>query len=138
MKLTATEAFQLSIVFRDAAIAAGDRKIKEWETLSAKQRKDLDDAEWSLLNGASDMVTLAIGLSLDDSVLPLGKLTGVVKSAKTALKQLEDIRKAIKVATALVGLAAAVITRDFGAVAKNAQAVADAADIKLNLPDLPL
>ncbi|MCC7274313.1 MAG: hypothetical protein IT561_16725 [Alphaproteobacteria bacterium] len=141
MKLTSAEAFELAVVFRDAAIAVGDTKIKNWDAMTPKQRKDLEDAEWSLLNAASDMVTMAVGLVLDETQFALARLTGVVGSARKALKRLDDIRKAIKVATALVGLAAAVITRDFGAIAKSAQGVADAIDLGslgITLPKLPV
>jgi len=43
------------------------------------------------------------------------------------VKTLNDVRKVITVATASVGLAAAIVSKDPGAIAKNAKAVFDAA-----------
>ena len=73
------------------------------------------------------MVTKAVGLALDESDPAAKKVQGATASALKAVKTLKDISKVIGVATATVGLAAAVISKDPGAIAKNAKAVFDAA-----------
>ena len=87
----------------------------------------LEDEEWSILNASSDMVTKAVGLALDESDPAAKRVQGATASALKAVKTLKDISKVIGVATATVGLAAAVISKDPGAIAKNAKAVFDAA-----------
>ena len=115
------------IPFRDLSVAIGDFRFAHWDALGEANRKLLEDEEWSILNASSDMVTKAVGLALDESDPAAKKVQGATTSALKAVKTLKDISKVIGVATATVGLAAAVISKDPGAIAKNAKAVFDAA-----------
>src|SRR5262249_61764781 len=65
--LTSDDAFALSKSFRDLSVALGDFRFAHWNTLSESDRTTLEDEEWSLLNSASDMITKAVGLTLDES-----------------------------------------------------------------------
>ena len=127
MPLTSADALALSKSFRDLSVAIGDFRFAHWDALGETNRKLLEDEEWSILNAASDMVTKAVGLALDESDPAAKKVQGATASALKAVKTLKDISKVIGVATATVGLAAAVISKDPGAIAKNAKAVFDAA-----------
>ena len=125
--LTSDDAFALSKSFRDLSVAIGDYRFSHWNTLSAADRTTLENEEWSLLNAASDMITKVVGLTLDESQAGVARLKGATASAQKAVKTLNDVRKVITVATASVGLAAAIVSKDPGAIAKNAKAVFDAA-----------
>jgi len=127
MPLTSADALSLSKSFRDLSVAIGDFRFAHWDALGEANRKLLEDEEWSILNASSDMVTKAVGLALDESDPAAKKEQGATTSALKAVKTLKDISKVIGVATATVGLAAAVISKDPGAIAKNAKAVFDAA-----------
>jgi hypothetical protein len=127
MPLTSADALSLSKSFRDLSVAIGDYRFANWDALGEANRKMLEDEEWSILNASSDMVTKAVGLALDESDPAAKKVQGATASALKAVKTLKDISKVIGVATATVGLAAAVISKDPGAIAKNAKAVFDAA-----------
>jgi len=127
MPLTAADALSLSKSFRDLSVAIGDFRFAHWDALGEANRTLLEDEEWSILNASSDMVTKAVGLALDESDPAAQKVQGATASALKAVKTLKDISKVIGVATATVGLAAAVISKDPGAIAKNAKAVFDAA-----------
>ena len=127
MPLTSADALSLSKSFRDLSVAIGDFRFAHWDALGEANRKLLEDEEWSVLNASSDMVTKAVGLNLDESDPAAKKVQGATASALKAVKTLKDISKVIGVATATVGLAAAVISKDPGAIAKNAKAVFDAA-----------
>ena len=127
MALTSADALSLSKAFRDLSVAIGDYRFSHWDALSEADRKMLEDEEWSILNASSDMVTKAVGLALDESDPAAKNVQGATVAAQRAVKTLNDIRKVIGVATASVGLAAAVISKDPGAIAKNAKAVFDAA-----------
>ena len=127
MPLTSADALSLSKSFRDLSVAIGDYRFAHWDALSEADRKMLEDEEWSILNASSDMVTKAVGLALDESDPAAQKVQGATATALKAVKTLKDISKVIGVATATVGLAAAVISKDPGAIAKNAKAVFDAA-----------
>jgi hypothetical protein len=127
MPLTSADALALSKSFRDLSVAIGDFRFANWDALGDANRKLLENEEWSILNASSDMVTKAVGLGLDESDPAAKKVQGATASALKAVKTLKDISKVIGVATATVGLAAAVISKDPGAIAKNAKAVFDAA-----------
>ena len=127
MPLTSADALSLSKSFRDLSVAIGDFRFANWDALGDANRKLLENEEWSILNASSDMVTKAVGLALDESDPAAKKVQGATASALKAVKTLKDISKVIGIATATVGLAAAVISKDPGAIAKNAKAVFDAA-----------
>src|SRR2546426_6446383 len=127
MPLTSDDAFALSKSFRDLSVSIGDFRFKNWNTLSEADRKTLEDEEWSLLNASSDMVTKAVGLTLDESQAGAQRVQGATAAAQKAVKTLNEVRKVINVATAAVGLGAAIVSKDPGAIAKNAKAVFDAA-----------
>lgn len=129
MSLTAQEAFDLSKQFRDLAIALGNYRFANWQTLTPTQRRDIEDEEWSLINASSDMVTKAVGLALDESKSSLKLIKKSVKKAKSSIKKLKKVKQIISVASAVVGLGAAIISKDPGSIAKNAKLVLDAADI---------
>jgi hypothetical protein len=129
MALTAQEAFDLSKQFRDLAITLGNYRFANWQTLTPTQRRDIEDEEWSLINASSDMITKAVGLALDESKSSLKLITKSVKKAKSSIKKLEKVKQIISVASAVVGLGAAIISKDPGSIAKNAKIVLDATDI---------
>ncbi|HEX6775063.1 MAG TPA: hypothetical protein VF238_04400 [Methylomirabilota bacterium] len=127
MPLTSADALSLSKSFRDLSVAIGDFRFAHWDALSEANRNLLENEEWSILNASSDMVTKAVGLALDSSDPAAAKVQGATARALKAVKTLKDIAKVTGVATATVGLAAAVISKDPEAIAKNAKAVFDAA-----------
>jgi len=129
MPLNAEDAFELSKQFRELAINLGNYRFANWDTLTSTQRRDLEDEEWSLLNSSSDMTTKAVGLALEESAINVKNITSSVGKAKRAIKKLEKVSEVIQVATAAVGLAAAIVAKDPGAIAKNAKLVLEAANV---------
>ncbi|KRT68680.1 MAG: hypothetical protein XU15_C0018G0057 [candidate division NC10 bacterium CSP1-5] len=127
MKLTSEEAFELSRRFRELSVELGNFRFSKWKELSPAQRRTTEDAEWSLLNASSDMITSAVGIVLDETETSFQKLQGSTNKAKRAIQTLKTVRKVINIATAAVGLAAAIISRDPGAIAKNAKGLFSAA-----------
>ena len=125
--LTSDDALALSKSYRDLSVAIGDFRFKNWNTLSEADRKALEEKEWALLNASSDMVTKAVGLTLEESDAAAKKVQGAAATAEKAVKTLKEVRKVITIAAAAVGLAAAIASKDPGAIAKNAKAVLDAA-----------
>lgn len=125
-KLTSQEAFLLAKSFRDLSVSLGDYRFENWGLLTDKQRKAIEDAEWSLLNASADIRTVAVGLVLDETQLSYEKLQQTTSDAKKAVGLLENIRKVIGIATAAVSLAGAVVSLDFGAIVKTAKGLYDA------------
>ncbi len=129
-KLTSEEARELSKLFRTLSVTLGDYRFDHWTTLTRHQRQALEDTEWSLLNAASDMTTMAVGLTLDESMASFEYLKQSTSKAHKAIKKLNTVRKVIQVGTSAVGLAAAIMSKDVGAIAKNAKALVKAATAK--------
>ena len=127
MKITSEEALELSRRFRELSVELGNFRFSKWKELSPAQRRTTEDAEWSLLNASSDMITSAVGIVLDETETSLQTLQDSTNKARRAIRTLKTVRKVIKVATAAVGLAAAIISRDPGAIGKNAKGLFDAA-----------
>lgn len=125
MKLTADQLFALSKRLRELSMAIGDYRFSSWNDLTEKQRGKLESAEWSLLNASSDVITYAVGLELDETQWAFDKLQGLIKDAQRTLKTLAQVRKAINIATAAVGLAGAIISKNPVAIAQQAKNLFD-------------
>ncbi len=126
MKLSSEEAFQLSKSFRELSVSLGDYRFANWSKLSDKEKRACEDAEWSLLNASADIRTAAVGLVLEETELSFSRLQQTTAEAKKTIKRLEDIRKAINIATAAVSLAGAIISRDPSAIGKTAKGLYEA------------
>lgn len=126
-KLTADDAFALATDLRAASVAFGDYRFKNWDNLKNGERTALESAEWSLLNASSDATTMAVGLVLDDSELSFQNLKKATGKAKKAVQTLKTVAKILTLATAAVGLAAAIVAKDPSAIVKNAKGLLDAA-----------
>ena len=131
MALTSADAFKLSKTFHDLSVSIGEYRFANWDTLSEDNRRTLEDEEWSLLNASSDMVTKAVGLTLDETDPTGQKIQAATTAAAKAVKTLKEVGKVISVAAAAVGLAAAIVSKDPGAIAKNSKAVFDAATARV-------
>jgi hypothetical protein len=125
-KLTAQEAFMLAKSFRDLSVSLGDYRFENWNRLTEKQRKTIEDAELCLLNASAEIRTVAVGLVMDETQLSFEKLQQTTSDAKNAVGLLEKVSKVLKVAGAAVSLAGAVVSLDFGAVVKTAKGLYDA------------
>ena len=123
MQLTSDQALDLSQRFRGLSVALGDFRFAQWSALSPLQRHSLEGAEWSLLNASSDMITAAVGLTLDETELSFQRLQDSTDRAKGALQSLKKVQAVIDVATSAVGLAGAIISKNPGAIAKCVAAV---------------
>lgn len=109
-RLTADDALALAKLFRLAAIALGDYLYENWEAIPKKNRDILRSLEVSLLNHATDLVTRAVGIVLVKGQGDLKDLADATTEARKALETVGSAKKAIKIATTLTGLAAAIPT----------------------------
>lgn len=127
MALTSAEAFALSQWFLNLSTELRNYRTKEWDNLDGEQRQRLKDAAEELLNASSELSTAAVGLILDESETSFNTLKKSSERAKEAIKTLQTVGKVINVATAAVGLAAAILSKDPGAIGKHAKSLYDAA-----------
>jgi hypothetical protein len=121
MPLTADDAFQLARNFREVAKQIGDTRTGKWDTLTPDQRQTLENEEWDLLSSSMSMRTKAVGIVLEEAKTSLAKIVRVTDHARKAIKTLENVRAAIGIASAVVTLAAAILSKDPQAIAKASQ-----------------
>lgn len=126
-KLTPDDAFELGNLFRDAAIALGDWRIKNRASLSQSQWAELDDREITLLNAASGIYTNAIGLVLTESQTSLARLQSSVKNAKSAVRRIAIFKQVLDLASALILFAGAVTSGNVAGIPAAVVALEDAA-----------
>lgn len=134
-KLTADDVSELGNLFRDAAIALGDWRIKNRGGLSRTQWDELDEREITLLNTASSICTSAVGLILEDSQATRARLESSVKSAKSAMHRIAIFKQALDLASALVLLAGAVTSGNVAVIPAAIVALEDAAAAIVDLED---
>jgi heterodisulfide reductase subunit A-like polyferredoxin len=130
-KLTGDDAVALAKGVHDLAVSLGDYKFTNWKKLTPAQRSKLNEQQVSLLTSSSDLVTLAVGIVLDDSQASLDEIVDATEQAKKAVKTIKTVKKVINVATAAVGLAAAIASKDPGAIATNTANLVKAATAKV-------
>jgi len=123
MQLTSEEARDLSQRFRGLSVTLGDLRFSHWDELSPVQRESMENLEWSLLNASSDMITSAVGLDLDETEVSFQQLQESAAGAGRALQSLKTVQTVLNIATAAVGLAGAIVSRNPGAIAKSVAGV---------------
>lgn len=134
-KITADEALELAAGFRATSVALGDYLYRNWTMLDSKERDKLRSLEVTLLNLSTDLVTQAAGVILDDALASVAQLKAATQMAKSALAKIEQIKKAINIATALIGLAAAIPTGNIVSIVSALDGVLDAARGKSDKKD---
>ena len=135
-KLTADDISELGNLFRDAAIALGDWRIKNRAGLSRVQWDELDEREITLLNTASSLYTSTVGLILEDSRAALARLQSSVKRARSAVHRIAVFKEALDLASALVFLAGAITSGNVAVIPTAVVALEDAAAAIVDAEDL--
>ena len=130
-KLTGEDAVALAQSVHDLAVNLGEYKFANWKKLTPAQRSKLNEQQISLFTSSSDLVTLAVGIVLDDSKTSLAGIEEATDQAKKAIRTIKTVKKVIGIATAAVGLAAAIASKDPGAIAKNTKALFAVATAKV-------
>jgi HPt (histidine-containing phosphotransfer) domain-containing protein len=126
-KITSQDAIDLAKQFKEAAVAVGDFQLQNWDNLSKDDRRSLTDVEYTLLDYSQDLVTYAVGKALDDAQASLAQIKDATARANRVVKTVNDVKKVIGIATALVTLGAAIYTGNVGGIVTALKGVYDAA-----------
>lgn len=116
-QITSQEAVDIAHTFLTASNKLGEYRFANWQTLSATERQEMENAEWTLMNYSSDLVTKAVGIALDEAESSLEALLKLTTKAGKAIKNIAEAKKIIGITTALIGLGAALATQNPGAIA---------------------
>jgi hypothetical protein len=105
---TAAEGFQLARALRDAANAISDSLFANWDKLTPAQRDELDVRNYDLHMLSGTIRDQAVGKLLEEAQLSIAQVTKLTERARRQIKAFDDVRRVVKIATALFGLAAAI------------------------------
>jgi predicted phage tail protein len=109
-KITASQALQLAKDYNQSANNIGDFRLRNWETLSAEDRLVLGNTGRTLLDHSQDLITYAVGKTLDDTQASLNDIQKATADANQTIKAINEIKKVINIGAALATLAAAIYT----------------------------
>ena len=108
--LTDIQALALAKQYREASSALRKYRIANDDKLTQPMKDRLKLVEASLRDAATDMTTAAVDIIIDDSKTSLADLGAVTADATAVLENIKGIKRVLSVATALLGLAAAIPT----------------------------
>ena len=114
MALSSDDVGALADLFQGAAAAIRDYLRDNFDTSDSPDYVALNDFAMTLVLKSSEMTTTAVGLAIDDMADDSAELRQVTAEAKDSLGQLQDIRTAINLAAAVVGLATAIASKNPG------------------------
>jgi hypothetical protein len=119
-QLTAQQANELADNFSGMAQAIEEYRQHNFDILSKKENKEIKDLYLSVLNYADELYTLSATLTLvmDNVKSSLSSINEVTNNMKDTCKTLQNVQKAINVASSVVTLGAAILS-------KNTQTIAD-------------
>lgn len=125
MPITKDQARAIAKTFRDLSNQLGDYRFEKWGTLSAGERRSIEDVEWTLLNHSSDFITTAVGIAFNDMQSDLKAIADATARAKKVLANINAVKDIIKVAAALVVLGGAIASQSPTAIASAAEDLFD-------------
>jgi len=116
--LTAEQASTLAHDFLVYSQAIGDYRISTWHKLNAAENHSLSSLQWSIFNTSENLYALSTDLVIDE-VEPAPKTLGHLgDQMKQTLKVLSSVQRAVKIATAIVTLGAAFMSKNPAGVKK--------------------
>ncbi len=122
--LPADDARDLARQFGDLSYAVHVYLIENWKKLKPRERSLLEAYQWNLLGLSSDLVAQAVTVTLQDLEATLKKINDATTKARSVLKTIKDVQKAVTIVAAAAGLAAAIATGNAGAIVSGVENLA--------------
>lgn len=131
MPISRDQAREIARAFLKLSHELGSYRFDNWAQLTSTQRRQIEDAEWDLLNYSNSFVTTAVGIALADMQADLKAIGDATSRAQKAVSRIQTVKGVLKVAAALVVLGGAIASQNpstiTGAAADALQAVEDVA-----------
>ncbi len=109
-KLTSKQVNEIANNFLALAQSIGEYRYNHYSTLTDTQNKILRESHKRTLDYSDDLYTLSATLVMNDAKDSLTKLESITKNIKESYKSLEDVQKAINIATSVVTLGASIFS----------------------------
>jgi hypothetical protein len=130
--LTDDQMQALAHAFHDIAMEVGQVRldaVNAGSKLTDPSIVQLAGYVYSLTTTATGYALAAANLTLDNADQALNQISLATKAADAALDKLRDIDKAVRIASSVIVLAAAISTKDPGQIASAAKSVVTAAGV---------
>jgi hypothetical protein len=131
--IDASDAFNLGKSLLDAHDDIHNYYMSNWETLLQPDRDRLQSLAITLYQNASDVITHGVGVVLDDLSVSVNGLISVTNKVEKAVQGINDVKKIIDIATALIGFAAAIPTGELSTIVSSGKNLITVAGITGNL-----
>jgi len=112
MPVSKDQARDIAKEFLELSHELGTYRFSNWAKLTSSQRRQIEDAEWDLLNYSGSFVTTAVGIALADMDNDLKTIAQATSRAKMAVATVKTVKGVINVAAALVVLGGAIASQN--------------------------
>jgi len=132
--LTDDQMTALAQAFHDIAVEVGQVRldaISAGSKLTDPAIVQLQGYVYSLMNIAGNFAVQAANLTLANAEQAVGEISLATQAADKALNKLQDIDKAVSIASSVIVLAMAISTKDMGQIASAAKGVVAAAGVSV-------
>lgn len=113
---------QLKVIAR----SINDFQIDNWNNLTTEQFNHLNKTERDILLTVQDLIARSVTVLAENSEDLISMIKEATDKVETSLKQIENINKAIEIATASVFIASAIISQNPSAISLSLQGLAEA------------
>ena len=121
MPISKDQAREIARGFLETSHELGTYRFAHWAELSAPERREIEDAEWDLLNCSSSFTTSAVGIVLDDLRNDLKTITDATTQARDAIARIKEVKNILTVAASFIALGGAIASGHPGAIADAAK-----------------
>ncbi|MGF7182252.1 hypothetical protein [Tunturiibacter psychrotolerans] len=132
--LTDDQMQALAQAFHDIAVEVGQVRldaISAGSKLTDPAIVQLQGYVYSLMTVAGNFAVQAANLTLANAEQAVGEISLATQAADKALNKLQDIDKAVSIASSVIVLAMAISTKDMGQIASAAKGVVAAAGVSV-------
>lgn len=115
--LTDEQSRDVAQEYMDAANALTKQRVAKFSELSVEERTSMRAAEDRLRNMANMVLDLEITVEVENIQAEIEKIVKATKRGTAAIKKINDVKQALKIATSVIKLGAAAVTGNPSAIA---------------------
>ena len=111
-KLTSIQIIEIAKQLKTVARSISDFQIDNWSNLTNEDFNKLNKSERDILLTVQDLIAQSVIVLAENSEKLISKVTDITSRIDSTLKQIENINKAIEIATASVFLVSAIVSQN--------------------------
>ena len=111
-KLTSIQIIEIARQLKTIARSISDFQIENWSNLSTDDFNKLNKNERDILLTVQDLIAQSVIVLAENSENLILKVNDITSRINTTLKQIDNINKAIEIATASVFLVSAIVSHN--------------------------